>query len=73
MNKITLVKQKYCSVYNAAFFGGSLSLLITLAMKNTIGWVILHTLCGWFYVLYWACKYSIIPDWIVKHLVNVVT
>lgn len=35
-------------------FGAALAMAISFNVNNSIGWAILHGLCGWFYVIYYA-------------------
>ena len=34
--------------------GAVIAAFISYKLGNTLGWIILHTIFGWFYVLYWA-------------------
>jgi hypothetical protein len=31
--------------------------IISFSMWKSFWWMVLHSLCSWFYVIYWAIKY----------------
>lgn len=40
-------------ILGAIGIGKILAFCLSLSRNGSIGWAILHTFCGWFYVIYW--------------------
>lgn len=39
-------------------FGCALAMVLSYFKWHSIGWAILHGVCNWFYVIYFAIKYN---------------
>ena len=39
--------------------GNALAITISWSLYHSIGWAIVHGICTWFYVIYYACTRSI--------------
>jgi p-aminobenzoyl-glutamate transporter AbgT len=37
--------------------GTVLAIILSWTVNHSILWCILHAICGWFYVIYWAITY----------------
>lgn len=44
------------SVSKGISFGCALAIAISYTVNKSIGWAIVHGVCSWFYVLYYACQ-----------------
>jgi len=42
---------------NGIGFGCALAIVISYVANHSIGWAILHGMCSWLYVIYYAVKY----------------
>ena len=40
-------------------FGNALAIAISWSLYHSIGWAIVHGICTWFYVIYYACTRNI--------------
>lgn len=49
---------------NNEYYGGGITLgtvaagIISWTTYHSIGWAIVHAMCSWFYVTYWALTHS---------------
>lgn len=43
---------------NGLGFGAALAMTVSYATNHSIGWAILHGICGWFYVAYCLLGYG---------------
>lgn len=50
--------EKSTTVYNGIGIGTVLAILLSWITNKSIIWCILHAICGWFYVIYWAFVYG---------------
>jgi len=37
--------------------GVVIAIILSWTVNHSIGWMIIHGLCGWFYVIYYLCSY----------------
>lgn len=37
--------------------GSALAIVTSWSVNHSVGWAIVHGLCSWFYVIYYAIKY----------------
>ena len=50
---------QYKSTYAPGiYFGGALAMVISYVQNHSIIWAIIHGLCGWWYVVYYALGYG---------------
>jgi len=40
--------------WQGASFGSALAMAISFNVNHSLGWAIIHGLCSWFYVIYFA-------------------
>lgn len=45
---------------------GAMNAVLSFAANQSGIWSILHMCCGWFYLPYWVCSYSRIPELIMQ-------
>lgn len=38
--------------------GAVIAILLSWTVNHSVGWAILHSIAGWFYVIYALCAYS---------------
>ena len=44
-------------VHSGISMGCALAMILSFAVNKSILWAILHGICSWFYVIYYAIKY----------------
>jgi len=46
--------------------GSIIAAILSWAANHSIGWMIVHAIFGWFYVVYWIVCRSNLMDWVEK-------
>lgn len=59
MNGFDRIEREQGARYSGAKRGGVgigcvLAIVLSYTTNASVGWAILHGICGWFYVIYWA-------------------
>lgn len=62
MRRINITK---CSILP----GGILAVVLSWATNKSVLWCLMHWICGWFYVVYWAFRYGNLE----QHIKNWIT
>ena len=49
--------------------GRVLALVLSWSLNKSFGWMILHYIFGWFYVIYWLFEYSDLRALVLDNLI----